>query len=103
MAEHKIYRSLDRGPLLWGLPVVQVGVILGSASLGFFCVKAACGMTGALIWLFLHGVAWAIMAFLTSQDPMYLPMLSLRLAAKFYPKLTCYTPVQKQITWIEKE
>lgn len=99
MAEHKIYRSLERGPLMWGLPVVQAGLTLGSASLGFFIIKSLLGLWGAGFWIALHGCIWAVLAFLTAQDPMYLPMLMLKRAGKFYPKLTCYEPVQKRVTW----
>jgi len=96
---HNVYRSLSRGPMLWGLPVMQLGAVLGSAALGFFIVKAMFGMGASLIWVALHGAAYAVLSYLGGKDPMFVTMLLFHMGARFYPRLTSYEVSQKRVEW----
>jgi len=99
---HKVYRALARGPMLWGLPVLQLMCIFMSASMGFFVVKAMFGLMGGMAWMLVHGVIYAVLAYLANQDPMFLTMLLFHLSARFYPRLNSYEVTRKRVTWISE-
>jgi len=96
---HNVCRSLSRGPMYLGLPIMQLGALLGSVSLGFFIVKSMFGMTAGYLWVALHGAAYGVLSFLAGKDPMYLTMLLFHLGAKFYPRLTSFEACQKRVEW----
>jgi type IV secretory pathway VirB3-like protein len=99
---HKVYRALSRGPMLWGLPVMQLMFIFMSASLGFFVVKAMFGLIGGMAWMLIHGCVYGVLAFLASKDPMFLTMLLFHLSARFYPRLNSYEASRKKVTWVSE-
>ena len=99
---HKVYRALSRGPMLWGLPVLQLMCIFMSASLGFFVVKAMFGLMGGMAWMLVHGCVYGVLAFLASKDPMFLTMLLFHLSARFYPRLNSYEASRKRVTWVSE-
>jgi len=96
---HNVCWSLNRGPMLWGLPIMQLGTVLGSAFMGFFFVKGMFGMKVGLLWFAIHGAAYYVLSFLAKKDPMYLTMLLFSLSARFYPRLTSYEVCQKRVEW----
>lgn len=83
--ENRIYKSIDRSPQLWGLPVAQAALILGVGSVGFFVMKPVFGWLGGLLWLAVAAGAWVVLGFINSQDKTFMAMVMLRLGVKFQP------------------
>ena len=99
MKGHNVCRALVRGPMLWGLPVNQMGGLLASTSLGFFLAKSVFGIGAGYVWLVLNGIAYGVLSFLAGRDPMYLTILLFHLTTRFYPKLNSYEVSQKRVVW----
>jgi len=97
-----LYRTVQKGPRLAGLSAFQLLVILFSGFLGFFIVKLIFGLFVGLIWGVFHVIAYAILFFVGTQDPMFLPRFLLMFVGKFYKKLTSYESSKKTWTLIEK-
>lgn len=83
--EHRIYKSIDRSPELWGLPIAQAAAIMACGALGFFILKPMAGWLGAGAWLALGAGAWVVLGFINRQDKTFMPMLKLRLGVRFQP------------------
>lgn len=93
--ENKICRALCRGPMLYGLPLMQTfGVLLGGG-LGFFIGKLLFGFIGAIFFLGLAGIVYMVLAFIATKDPMFISILFFHFSTKFYPRLTNYCPTRK--------
>ena len=88
---HQVFRLLDRGPMLWGLPVKTAGLIMGCTALGFFIIKPFLGWQGAGPWVLAGTTAWAVLGFVNSQDKTFIPLLMLKLTARMKPRVTSYT------------
>lgn len=88
---NQVFRLLDRGPMLWGLPVKVAGLIMGCTSLGFFVIKPLLGWKGAAPLLVLGFLSWAVLGFVNAQDKTFIPMLMLRFTVKLFPRVTSYT------------
>jgi hypothetical protein len=97
--EHRIYRSLDQGVMIGGVPFWwAMGMIFGGF-LGFFALKGSFGLWGGLSWIFFLGLAWGIISFIWSQDKTFVPMFILKyiMRAKFYPHITSYTRSRQRV------
>ena len=93
-----IYRSVQRGPYIFGVPVKHLFFILVSAIFGYFTLRGVLGFLGALAWVGVHGFVYLFFMFLGSQDAMFVPRFLLMQIGKFYRKLTSFENTKK--TWI---
>lgn len=101
--EHRIYRSLDQGVMLLGVPFWWAMGMLFGGFLGFFAVKAVFGATGGGVWGLLVACAWGALFFVQAQDKTFIPMFVLKymMGAKFCPHVTSYTRSHQRIVVTE--
>ena len=98
---NQVFRLLDRGPMLWGLPVKAAGMIMGGTSLGFFVLKPIFGWPVAGPWLLLGAATWAALGFINAQDKIFIPLMMLRFSVKLHPRVTSFTRGTRKLIVLE--
>lgn len=97
MRTHRIYGSLQRGPLLGGIPVIQAFALGIGLGVGVFLAKGLFGLWVAGVWLAAGGAVWGALACLQAQDPCRLAVARMRLQAPWHREVNCFQPGRRTV------